>query len=51
VTINTEEDSVVKSVKEKLSHMGYPAKDESNTILHKAKSFVSCASGRMSKEA
>jgi len=51
VTINTEEDSIVKSVKEKLSHMGYPAKDESNTILHKAKSFVSCASGRMSKEA
>jgi copper chaperone CopZ len=50
VTINTDEQVIVKSVKEKLSNMGYPAQDESNTILHKAKSFVSCASGRMNKE-
>lgn len=31
----------------KLSELGYPEKG-SNTILHQAKSFVSCAVGKMS---
>jgi copper chaperone CopZ len=50
VTVDTDNESVVLSVKEKLSKMGYPETNETNTILHKAKSFVSCASGRMSEK-
>ncbi|WP_348738296.1 heavy-metal-associated domain-containing protein [Tenacibaculum sp. 190524A02b] len=33
--------------KEKLSKLGYPEAGDKNTILHKAKSFVSCATGKM----
>jgi|TARA_B110000503_G_C7150087_1_gene414774 copper chaperone len=34
-------------VKEKLSKLGYPEVGDKNTVLHKAKSFVSCAVGRI----
>jgi hypothetical protein len=37
------------NVKNKLSTMGYPEVGDSNTIIHKAKSFVSCATGKMSQ--
>jgi len=47
VTIDSENDTVVLAAKEKLSKMGYPEIGDANTILHKAKSFVSCASGRI----
>lgn len=39
--LNTQE------VKEKLAAMGYPEKGNNN-LLHKAKSFVSCAVGKIS---
>lgn len=42
------DESQMEKVKEKLSSMGYPAVGEKNTTLHKAKSFVSCAVGKMS---
>lgn len=35
------------AIKEKLSKMGYPEVGDVNTIVHKAKSFVSCATGKM----
>ncbi|WP_047414579.1 heavy-metal-associated domain-containing protein [Cellulophaga sp. Hel_I_12] len=35
-------------VKEKLKQIGYPAIDEENSLTSKAKSFVSCATGKMS---
>jgi len=35
-------------VKEKLKRIGYPAIDEENSLTSKAKSFVSCATGKMS---
>ena len=38
---------VTDAVKEKLSKMGYPMVGDKNTLGHKAKSFVSCAIGRM----
>jgi len=38
---------VSDAVKEKLSKMGYPMVGDKNTLGHKAKSFVSCAIGRM----
>ncbi len=37
----------LEGVKEKLSKLGYPEVGDKNTVLHKAKSFVSCAVGRM----
>ena len=47
VSIDTSDESVLEAVKEKLSKMGYPEINDTNTMLHKAKSFVSCASGRI----
>lgn len=38
---------VSDAVKEKLSKMGYPMVGDKNTLGHRAKSFVSCAIGRM----
>ncbi len=39
----------VEQVKKKLLALGYPALGEINSITSKAKSFVSCAVGRMGK--
>jgi len=50
VIIATEDEQLLIRVKEKLSKMGYPEIGDANTILHKAKSFVSCASGKMTSE-
>jgi len=50
VIIDSDKDSVIQSVKEKLSKMGYPEVGDTNTVLHKAKSFVSCATGKMTAE-
>ncbi|SNR71337.1 heavy-metal-associated domain-containing protein [Lutibacter flavus] len=49
ITIDTKDNSVLTKVKNKLSMMGYPEVGDSNTIIHKAKSFVSCATGKMSQ--
>ncbi len=43
----TSEGEVIEVVREKLSKLGYPEVGDKNTVLHKAKSFVSCAVGRM----
>ncbi|MCP4975568.1 MAG: heavy-metal-associated domain-containing protein [Maribacter sp.] len=37
------------NVKDKLKDLGYPSIDSKNTLASKAKSFVSCATGKMSK--
>lgn len=42
-------ESSVQKVKDKLASLGYPEVGDKNTLLHKAKSFVSCATGKMSK--
>jgi len=47
IKINEVTESIFNTVKEKLSKMGYPEVGDANSLLHKAKSFVSCASGRM----
>ncbi len=44
ITSENEDDSFVK---EKLSKLGYPPVGDKNTVIHKAKSFVSCAVGRI----
>lgn len=51
VTIDAIDELVIASVKKKLSSMGYPEVGDDNTIIHKAKSFVSCATGRITSEA
>ena len=43
----TSENVLIDVIKEKLSKLGYPEVGDKNTILHKAKSFVSCAVGRI----
>ncbi len=50
IKINEVTENLFKTVKEKLSKMGYPEVGDANTLIHKAKSFVSCASGKMSTE-
>lgn len=35
---------------QKLAALGYPVLGAKNTVIHKAKSVVSCALGRVSKE-
>lgn len=37
------------TVKSTLKSIGYPSEGEVNSILTKAKSYVSCASGKLSK--
>ncbi len=36
-------------VKQKLRSLGYPSIEDENGLVSKAKSFVSCATGKMSK--
>jgi len=50
VSVNADNEAIILSVKEKLAKMGYPEMGDANTVLHKAKSFVSCATGRMTNE-
>ncbi|MFA5297079.1 MAG: heavy metal-associated domain-containing protein [Lutibacter sp.] len=50
VSIDSTDESVIQLAKEKLSSMGYPEVGDANTVLHKAKSFVSCATGRMTSK-
>lgn len=49
VTFENTSNKDVLNVREKLAAIGYPEEGEDNTIVSKAKSFVSCATGRMSK--
>ncbi|MDE3740898.1 cation transporter [Maribacter polysaccharolyticus] len=44
---NTSDD--LSKVKERLINLGYPSVDNKNTLASKAKSFVSCATGKMAK--
>lgn len=48
ITVNATIENLQK-VKRKLSKLGYPEVGDNNAVLHKAKSFVSCATGKMSK--
>lgn len=50
VVFDSEDKSVLEVAREKLAKMGYPEVGTSNSTLQKAKSFVSCAVGRMSSE-
>ena len=47
IVLITSENVNVEEIKLKLSKLGYPEVGDKNTVLHKAKSFVSCAVGRI----
>jgi copper chaperone CopZ len=47
VSFNSTTPELVSVVKAKLANMGYPEVGDANTLIHKAKSFVSCATGKM----
>ncbi len=48
ISFNTINDEDALMVKEKLKNLGYPSIDDVNSFTSKAKSFVSCATGKMS---
>ena len=50
VTVSYDADNVLATVKQKLMALGYPEVETKNDLLTQAKSFVSCAVGRMSKD-
>ena len=50
VFFDSEDETILEVVREKLAKMGYPEVGTSNSTLQKAKSFVSCAIGRMSSQ-
>ena len=45
--VYTTEEKLIE-VKEKLKSLGYPEDGEANSLMEKAKSYVSCAIGKMS---
>lgn len=49
VSFHYEDDRALSSARKALLSLGYPIEGEANSVLSKAKSFVSCATGRLSK--
>ena len=49
VSLDNENEDDLHRIKQKLKAIGYPTVNDDNSILTKAKSFVSCATGRFSK--
>ena len=49
VTFNYDGETVLEKVKNRLMKIGYPEIGEENKLGTKAKSYVSCAIGKMSK--
>lgn len=47
ISFNSNDSELIKKVKTKLSKLGYPEVDASNSTIQKAKSYVSCAIGRI----
>lgn len=49
VQVDTTDINIESTLKETLLNLGYPVEGDKNAFSSKAKSFVSCATGRMSK--
>ncbi|MEM8507224.1 MAG: heavy metal-associated domain-containing protein [Bacteroidota bacterium] len=49
LTISHTDEVAPAVIKNKLAALGYPALSERNDLLTKAKSYISCATGKMSK--
>lgn len=50
VTVNNNERPVLEAAKNSLAAMGYPEAGSANSIMHRAKSMVSCATGKMTNQ-
>ncbi|MCG2431084.1 heavy-metal-associated domain-containing protein [Aequorivita xiaoshiensis] len=48
VSFESADTEEISRVKEKLKSLGYPSLEDDNSLTSKAKSFVSCATGKMS---
>ncbi|MEZ4857285.1 MAG: heavy metal-associated domain-containing protein [Flavobacteriaceae bacterium] len=48
VSFSLVEASLLETVENKLTEIGYPPVGSKNSVITKAKSFVSCAAGKMS---
>ncbi len=48
VSIETNNENSEKTLKDALLNLGYPVEGDKNAFGSKAKSFISCATGRMS---
>ena len=49
VSFNYVNEVDAQKIKEKLKNIGYPSVEDTNSLTSKAKSFVSCATGKLSK--
>ena len=49
VSFNYTEENDLEVVTHKLLALGYPVEGDKNSVLSKAKSFVSCATGKITK--
>lgn len=47
ISFEADDSNTRANVTHKLKSLGYPSVDDKNGVLSKAKSFVSCASGKM----
>lgn len=47
ITFSSLDAEIIEAVKAKLSKLGYPEVDADNSTFQKAKSYVSCAIGRI----
>ena len=47
ISFDTDDSKLIDKVKAKLSKLGYPEVDSDNSTFQKAKSYVSCAIGRI----
>ena len=48
VTFEHLSENDLEKITQKLAYLGYPIEGDKNSVVSKAKSFVSCASGRIS---
>ena len=51
ISVDASDENVISLVKEKLSLLGYPEENEKNSLIHKAKSMVSCSMGKFGSDA
>ncbi|MBQ0734694.1 heavy-metal-associated domain-containing protein [Aquimarina celericrescens] len=49
VSFSYETEDGIETVQKELSRLGYPIESDKNTLGRKAKSYVSCAIGRINK--
>ena len=50
ISFGISDENIIPLVKEKLSALGYPEENEKNSLIHKAKSMVSCSMGKFSSD-